>query len=84
MSSKFRWETSILKDDFAYLIDTKSRRNFTSNRDGGQGYDIYKFLKPKTFLWIKNYMGEIITQFSFQNKILPNTKVTLYDNRNST
>ena len=37
------------KDDFAYLIDTKSRRGFfTSNRDGGQGYeDIYKFLETR-------------------------------------
>jgi hypothetical protein len=32
------------KDDFAYLIDTKSKRLFSSNKDGGQGYDdIYTF-----------------------------------------
>jgi hypothetical protein len=36
------------KDDFGYWIDTKSRRVFLSNRDGGQGYDdIYKFLETK-------------------------------------
>jgi hypothetical protein len=30
------------KDDFAYLIDTKSRRGFSSsNKDGGQYDDIY-------------------------------------------
>jgi hypothetical protein len=34
------------KDDFGYWIDTKSRKFFTSNRDGGQGFDdIYKFLE---------------------------------------
>ncbi len=37
------------EDDFAYLIDTKSRRGFvSSNRGGGQGYDdIYKFLENR-------------------------------------
>jgi hypothetical protein len=44
------------KDDFGYWIDTKSRRVFSSNRAGGQGYDdIYKW-KLKNFFANKNYM----------------------------
>ncbi len=37
------------QDDFAYLIDTKKRTGFfTSNRDGGKGFDdIYKFKELK-------------------------------------
>ena len=37
------------KDDFAYYLDTTSRKGFfTSNKDGGKGYDdIYKFLELK-------------------------------------
>jgi hypothetical protein len=56
--SKIRWRHQFSKDDFAYLIDTKSRRNFTSNRDGGQGYDILQILETKNFLVNKNYMGK--------------------------
>ncbi|UQD56880.1 OmpA family protein [Flavobacterium sp. K5-23] len=69
------------KDDFAYLIDTKSRRGFfTSNRDGGQGYDdIYKFLETKKLSCEQELYGEITDLVSKQ--ILPNTKVTLYDNK---
>lgn len=68
------------KDDFAYLIDTKSRRGFfTSNRDGGQGYDdIYKFLETKRLICEQELYGEI-TDLS-TNEFLPNTKLTLYDN----
>jgi hypothetical protein len=39
------------KDDFAYLIDTKSRRGFSLLINGGQGYDdIYIFRNKKTYL----------------------------------
>jgi outer membrane protein OmpA-like peptidoglycan-associated protein/tetratricopeptide (TPR) repeat protein len=67
------------KDDFAYLIDTKSRRGFfTSNRDGGKGYDdIYKFLEIKKISCEQELHG-VITDSSTK-AILPNTKVTLYD-----
>jgi outer membrane protein OmpA-like peptidoglycan-associated protein/tetratricopeptide (TPR) repeat protein len=67
------------KDDFAYLIDTKSRRGFfTSNRDGGQGYDdIYKFLETKRLICEQELYGEITD--SATHEVLPNTKVTLYD-----
>ena len=66
-------------DDFAYLIDTKSRRGFfTSNRDGGMGYDdIYKFLEQKKITCQQVLYGEITDLAT--KKILPDTKVTLFD-----
>lgn len=67
------------KDDFAYLIDTKSRRGFvTSNRDGGQGYDdIYKFLETRKLICIQELYGTVTDLNSLQ--ILPDTKMSLYD-----
>ena len=67
------------KDDFAYLIDTKSRRGFlTSNRDGGQGYDdIYKFLETRKLICEQQLYGEI-TDFT-TGEVLPNAKVSLFD-----
>jgi hypothetical protein len=39
----------IPKDDFGYGLILNQKRFFSSNRDGGQGYDdIYKFLETKT------------------------------------
>jgi outer membrane protein OmpA-like peptidoglycan-associated protein len=69
------------KDDFAYLIDTKSRRGFfTSNRDGGLGYDdIYKFLETKKLSCEQELYGEITDLAS--KEVLPNTKVSLYDSK---
>ena len=68
------------KDDFAYLIDTKSRRGFvTSNRDGGQGYDdIYKFLETRKLICLQELFGTLTDLNSSQ--ILPDTKMSLYDN----
>jgi len=68
------------KDDFAFLIDTKSRRGFfTSNRDGGQGYDdIYKFLETKKLVCEQELFG-LITDLA-TGEILPNAKITLFDN----
>lgn len=67
------------KDDFAYLIDTKTRKGFfTSNRDGGQGYDdIYKFLETKK-LSCEQELSGIITDLK-TTQILPNAKVSLFD-----
>jgi len=67
------------KDDFAYLIDTKSRRGFvTSNRDGGQGFDdIYKFLETRKLKCEQELYG-IVTDLA-TGFILPDTKITLYD-----
>ena len=67
------------KDDFAYLIDTKSRRGFvTSNRDGGQGYDdIYKFLETRK-LKCEQVLNGNVTDLATK-QILPDTKVSLFD-----
>ena len=69
------------KDDFAYLIDTKTRRGFfTSNRDGGQGYDdIYKFVETKRLLCEQELYGEITDLET--SVILPGAKVSLFDSR---
>jgi outer membrane protein OmpA-like peptidoglycan-associated protein len=72
------------KDDFAYLIDTKSRRGFfTSNRDGGLGYDdIYKFLELKKISCQQILFGEITDLIT--TELLPDTKITLLDNQFNT
>ncbi|OUL60526.1 OmpA family protein, partial [Flavobacterium sp. AJR] len=69
------------KDDFAYLIDTKSRRGFfTSNKDGGLGSDdIYKFLETKPLVICTQELYGTITDLA-TGEVLPNTKLTLYDN----
>ena len=67
------------KDDFGYLLDTKSRRGFfTSNRDGGKGYDdIYKFLELRKLACNQLLYGEI-TNYATKNGI-PDTQITLFD-----
>ena len=68
------------KDDFAYLIDTKSRRGFvSSNRGGGQGYDdIYKFLETRRIKCEQELYG-VVTDLA-TGKILPDSKISLFDN----
>ena len=68
-------------DDFAYLIDSKSRRGFfTSNKEGGQGYDdIYKFFEFKKIVCEQELYGQI-TDIKTQ-EILPNAKVSLFDKK---
>ena len=68
-------------DDFGFLIDTKSKVGFfSSNRDGGLGYDdIYKFKELKKLTCEQLLMG-IITDVS-TGKALPNTKLTLFDEK---
>lgn len=67
------------KDDFAYLIDTKTRRGFvTSNRAGGKGYDdIYKFIETKKLNCTQELYGTVTDMNTLQ--VLPNTKISLYD-----
>jgi len=67
------------KDDFAFLIDTKSRRGFlSSNRDGGQGFDdIYKFLETKKLICEQELYGEVTDIAS--GEMLPDTKISLFD-----
>ena len=69
------------KDDFAYSIDPVSRRGyFSSNKDGGQGSDdIYKFLETRKLKCTQEING-IITDAA-SGVILPETKVTLYENQ---
>ncbi|MEL1242459.1 OmpA family protein [Flavobacterium flavipallidum] len=69
------------KDDFAYIIDSNSRKGFlSSNRDGGQGFDdIYKFLETKKLICEQELYGEIT---DLDSKLpLPNSKVTLFDKK---
>lgn len=67
------------KDDFAFLIDTKSRRGFvSSNRGGGQGYDdIYKFLETRRLKCEQELYGTV-TDFT-TTQILPDAKISLFD-----
>ncbi|MEZ7497953.1 OmpA family protein [Flavobacterium sp. Arc3] len=67
------------KDDFAYWIDTKSNNGFfTSNRDGGKGYDdIYKLKQLKKVICEQLLYGIITDNETLE--ILPQTKVSLYD-----
>ena len=69
------------QDDFAYLIDTKTRKGFlSSNRDGGKGFDdIYKFLETRKLVCEQELSG-IVTDLE-TGEILPNTKVTLFDEK---
>ena len=69
------------QDDFAYIIDSKTRKGFlTSNRDGGNGYDdIYKFLETKKLI-CEQILSGIVTDIT-TNEILVNTKVSLFDNK---
>lgn len=67
------------KDDFAYVIDSQTRKGyFSSNKDGGQGSDdIYKFLETKKLRCIQELNG-IITDAE-TGIILPGAKVSLYE-----
>ncbi len=69
------------KDDFAYLIDTKTRHGFlSSNRDGGQGSDdIYKFVETRKLI-CEQMLSGIVTDLD-TGEILPGAKVTLFDEK---
>ena len=69
------------QDDFAFLIDNKSKNGFfTSNRDGGLGYDdIYKFTETKK-LTCEQVLAGIITDQE-TTLVLPESKVSLFDEK---
>lgn len=69
------------KDDFGYLIDVRTRKGFlSSNRVGGQGYDdIYKFLETRK-LSCEQALSGIVTDLE-TSEILPDSKVTLFDEK---
>ncbi|MGO4822777.1 MULTISPECIES: OmpA family protein [unclassified Flavobacterium] len=66
------------KDDFAFIIDTKSKKGFfSSNRDGGQGSDdIYKFKDTKQIC--EQSLSGKITDLETK-EILVGAKISLYD-----
>jgi len=71
------------KDDFAYLINTKNRIGFfSSNRDGGKGFDdIYQFLETRRLPPIcKPELNGVVTE-SKSGQIVPNAKLTLYNDQ---
>lgn len=74
------------KDDFAFIVDDKSKRGyFSSNRDGGKGDDdIYSFvIHPKKK--IKPICNQRVTgqiRDKITNKLLPGSSVTLFDINN--
>jgi len=68
-------------DDFAFFIDSKSRSGFfTSNREGGRGYDdIYKFSEiPK--LTCQQFLSGMISDQE-TGLFLPGSKVILFDEK---
>ncbi|MFN7098739.1 MAG: OmpA family protein [Flavobacterium sp.] len=67
------------QDDFAYYINSATRRGFfTSNKDGGKGSDdIYKFLELKK-ISCEHILTGIVTDLATSN-ILPNAQVILFD-----
>ena len=69
------------QDDFAFLIDSKTRNGFfTSNRTGGKGYDdIYKFSETRKLVCKQELEGNITDQET--NLILPNAKVSLFNTK---
>jgi len=68
-------------DDFALLIDTQTKFGFfTSNRDGGQGYDdIYKFKEniPLPYKCEQTLAIAVIDQET--REAIPNAQITLLD-----
>lgn len=71
------------KDDFGFVINTKTSNGFfSSNREGGNGNDdIYKFLETKKLEFAcQQLLSGIVTDMEM-GAILPNTKVTLSDEK---
>ncbi|QBZ98777.1 OmpA family protein [Flavobacterium sangjuense] len=72
-------EANSPKDDFAFIINFKTKKGFlSSNRDGGQGSDdIYKFVETKP-IWCEQILFGVITDEDTK-AVLPNTKLQLFD-----
>jgi peptidoglycan-associated lipoprotein len=72
-------------DDFGIFLFKPDRGFFTSNRDGGKGDDdIYTFVNEDPDLKVVNYYLEGITYTPAADSslvVLPNTKVSLIDER---
>ncbi|WP_281323158.1 OmpA family protein [Flavobacterium aestivum] len=68
------------QDDFAFFINSKNRNGFfTSNREGGKGFDdIYRFVENKK-LTCEQTLSGIVTDLD-SGQILAGAKLTLLDN----
>ena len=68
-------------DDFAYVIDSKSRKGFfSSNREGGKGSDdIYKFTEIKKLSCEQSISGVVVDAKTMD--LLSNAEVTLLDSK---
>jgi outer membrane protein OmpA-like peptidoglycan-associated protein/tetratricopeptide (TPR) repeat protein len=67
------------QDDFAFLINNKNRNGFfTSNREGGRGYDdIYRFVE-NTKLICEQTISGLVTDLD-SGQILAGAKMSLFD-----
>ncbi|AOW09162.1 OmpA family protein [Flavobacterium gilvum] len=67
------------QDDFGFIINSKSRNGFfSSNREGGKGYDdIYRFVENKKLTCEQTISGYVNDKDS--GAILPNAKISLFD-----
>jgi outer membrane protein OmpA-like peptidoglycan-associated protein/tetratricopeptide (TPR) repeat protein len=67
------------QDDFAFLINSKNRNGFfTSNREGGKGYDdIYRFVENKK-LTCEQTLSGVLTDLD-SKEVIANTKMSLFD-----
>jgi outer membrane protein OmpA-like peptidoglycan-associated protein len=68
-------------DDFGFIIDVKSKIGyFTSNREGGKGFDdIYKFTETRSLVCTQQLVGVITNETS--GLIMPGTKVILLNSK---
>ncbi|CAI2767927.1 OmpA family protein [Flavobacterium collinsii] len=68
-------------DDFGFILDSKSRTGFfSSNRDGGHGYDdVYRFSETRKLPCEEILSGIVIDAET--NLVLENAKVNLLDNQ---
>ncbi|WP_241507276.1 OmpA family protein [Aquimarina sediminis] len=73
------------KDDFAYVVDVKSKRGFfSSNRNGGKGSDdIYGFLQLEDLKEPCKITIEGLVTDKDTKELLPGTKVSIYDSNNN-
>ncbi|MCB9426840.1 MAG: OmpA family protein [Flavobacteriales bacterium] len=67
-------------DDFAYIIDYRTKRGyFSSNREGGKGYDdIYNLLETRPLFECTQLLAGVVTSKETGDPVA-NAKVTLYD-----
>ncbi|WP_299210784.1 OmpA family protein [uncultured Aquimarina sp.] len=72
-------------DDFAFIVDDKSRRGyFSSNRDGGRGKDdIYSFLQLEDLKSFCEITIAGIVKDKDTQELLPGAKVSIYDSSNN-